>query len=67
MIVSHSVFVDATLVLDDTLSRLLDPELKKDPLLKQVPPEIKVYCCWETTSGWRHGGRNAIQTAVEQS
>jgi imidazolonepropionase-like amidohydrolase len=31
MIVTHSVFVDATLVLDDTLSRLLDPELKKDP------------------------------------
>ena len=49
MIVSHSVFVDATLVLDDTLSRLLDPELKKDPLLKQVPPREFIW--WERYYG----------------
>jgi len=61
MIVSHSVFVDATLVLDDTLSRLLDPELKKDPLLKQVPP--KEFIWWEryygVNSWWteRHSNR----------
>jgi imidazolonepropionase-like amidohydrolase len=61
MIVSHAVFVDATLVLDDTLSRLLDPELKKDPLLKQVPP--KEFIWWERYYGlnswWteRHSNR----------
>ena len=61
MIVSHAVFVDATLVLDDTLSRLLDPELKKDPLLKQVPPREFIW--WERYYGlkswWteRHSNR----------
>jgi imidazolonepropionase-like amidohydrolase len=61
MIVSHSVFVDATLVLDDTLSRLLDPELQKNPLLKQVPP--REFLWWERYYGlkswWteRHSNR----------
>ena len=61
MIVSHAVFVDATLVLDDTLSRLLDPELKNDPLLKQVPPREFIW--WERYYGlnswWteRHSNR----------
>ncbi|OGQ78724.1 MAG: hypothetical protein A3F90_06155 [Deltaproteobacteria bacterium RIFCSPLOWO2_12_FULL_60_19] len=61
MIVSHSVFVDATLVLDEILSKLLDPELKKDPLLKQVPP--KEFAWWERVYGlntwWteRHSNR----------
>ena len=49
MIVSHAVFVNATLVLDDTLSRLLDPELKKDPLLKLVPPREFIW--WERYYG----------------
>jgi imidazolonepropionase-like amidohydrolase len=49
LIVSHAVFVDATLVLDDTLSRLLDPELQKDPLLKQVPPREFIW--WERYYG----------------
>jgi len=55
MIVSHGVFVNATLILDDTLSRLLDPELKKDPLLKQVPPREFIW--WE-----RHYGLNSWWT-----
>lgn len=49
MIVSHSVYVDATLVLEEILSKLLDPELKKDPLLKQVPP--KEFTWWEKVYG----------------
>jgi imidazolonepropionase-like amidohydrolase len=49
MIVSHSVYVDATLILEEILSKLLDPELKKDPLLKQIPP--KEFPWWEKVYG----------------
>jgi imidazolonepropionase-like amidohydrolase len=61
LIVSHAVFINATLILDDTLSRLLDPELKNDPLLKQVPPREFIW--WERyyglSSWWteRHSNR----------
>jgi imidazolonepropionase-like amidohydrolase len=49
MIVSNSVFVTPTLFMEEQLSRLLDPELKEDPLLKQVP--AFVFSNWETTFG----------------
>ena len=37
MIISHSVFVVPTLFMEEQFSKLLDPELQKDPLLKQFP------------------------------
>lgn len=49
MIVAHSVFVTPTLFMEEQFSKLLDPELKNDPLLKQVPPFVFSY--WETTFG----------------
>jgi imidazolonepropionase-like amidohydrolase len=49
MIVSHSVYVTPTLFMEEQFSRLLDPELKKDPLLKQTPPYVFKF--WETTFG----------------
>jgi imidazolonepropionase-like amidohydrolase len=49
MIVSNSVFVTPTLFMEEQFSKLLDPELKKDPLLKQVPPFV--FSFWETTFG----------------
>ncbi len=49
MIVSNSVFITPTLFMEEQFSRLLDPELKKDPLLKQVPSAI--FGFWETTFG----------------
>jgi imidazolonepropionase-like amidohydrolase len=53
MIVSHSVFVVPTLVMEEQFSKLLDPELQKDPLLKQLHPDILkgLFSFWETTFG----------------
>ena len=49
MIVSNSVFVTPTLFMEEQFSKLLDPELKKDPLLKQVPRAA--FSFWATTFG----------------
>ena len=49
MIVAHSIYVTPTLFMEEQFSRLLDPELKKDPLLKQTPPYVFKF--WETTFG----------------
>ncbi len=35
--------------MEEQFSRLLDPELKRDPMLKQVPPFV--FSFWETTFG----------------
>jgi imidazolonepropionase-like amidohydrolase len=72
MIISHSVFVVATLILDETCSRLHDPELKKDPLLKKVPPEAlkRLFSFWETTFGvgkwWTEEHSNRSRTILER-
>jgi imidazolonepropionase-like amidohydrolase len=70
MIISHSVFVVATLILDETCSKLLDPELQKDPLLKKVPPEAlkRLFSSWETTFGvgkwWTEDHSNRSRTIL---
>jgi len=68
LIVSNSVFVVVTLFMDEQLSRLLDPELKKDPLLKQVPPGV--FVSWEDTFGvttwWTERHANARRAMLRK-
>jgi imidazolonepropionase-like amidohydrolase len=72
MIISHSVFVVPTLFMEEQFSKLLDPELQKDPLLKQIPPETvkALYSFWETTFGvgkwWTKGHSNRHRAVLEK-
>jgi imidazolonepropionase-like amidohydrolase len=49
MIVSHSVYVTPTLFMEGQFSKMLDAEMKNDPLLKQVPSYV--FSFWESTFG----------------
>jgi len=72
MIVSHSVFVVATLFMEEQFSKLLDPELQNDPMLKQISPDILkgLYRFWETTFGvgkwWTKRHSNIHRTVLEK-
>lgn len=72
MIVSHSVFVVATLFMEEQFSKLLDPELQNDPMLKKISPDILkgLYRFWETTFGmgkwWTKRHSNIHRTVLEK-
>jgi imidazolonepropionase-like amidohydrolase len=69
MILSHSVFIVPTLFMEEQFSKILDPELQKDPMLKQIPPDILkgLNSFWETTFGvgkWYTKGHSKRHRAV---
>jgi imidazolonepropionase-like amidohydrolase len=69
MIISHSVFIVPTLFMEEQFSKILDPELQKDPVLKQIPPDILkgLNSFWETTFGvgkWYTKGHSDRHRAV---
>jgi len=72
MIVSRSVFVIPTLFMEEQFSKLHDPEIQKDPMLKQISPEILkgLYSFWETTFGlgkrWTKGHSNRHRAILEK-
>jgi imidazolonepropionase-like amidohydrolase len=73
MIVSHSVFVVATLFMEEQFSKLLlDPELENDPVVKQIPPDVLkgLHRFWETTYGvgkwWTKRHSNIHRAVLEK-